>query len=280
MTRRRPVPLVAVAAGVVTLAVAGAVVASQVASPTRHEAAAEHGATGPGAAQHGTTGGAAGHGQVVLTARMVRRLAVASKVALARAGHLLVSYVDSDPGGSTSGTLDITFSGRNYSAVSRQRGSSGPFESRIVAGQLYARTAMSTGQAAHWYHSVNQTSRGGQSIPDPRKLLAALRPAARFTVIGTQVIDGVRVDQLKAADLRQLQGRLLFFGLQNASREYLTALDLWVDSNGVVRQMSMRYAGIGAETSDVATQLVRFVDIGRPESITAPAHYIDQVTHG
>ena len=47
----------------------------------------------------------------------------------------------------------------------------------------------------------------------------------------------------------------------------LTALDLWADSTGVVRQMNIQLRGGDGQT----TLTVTFSDFGQPQSITAPA---------
>jgi hypothetical protein len=215
----------------------------------------------------------------VLTARVVRRLAQTSRAALASAGHVLVSYVNSADGTTiVSGTENITFSGQDYNAVSRQSSSkTGPWTDRVVSGQIYDHGSLRPGQAPHWYHSVSETS-GGQSVADPRRLLAALQPAAGFRVLGWQTLNGVRVEHLRATSTGALPAQLLSAG-QEQPGEHLARLDAWVDGRGVIRQLHLVYAG-ATPSAFRTVEMVRFLDIGRPETITVPRHYLNQVTHG
>jgi hypothetical protein len=216
---------------------------------------------------------------VLLTAAMVHRLQRASKAALAASGHVFVRYSDVDAGlPDGSGTMDITFSGQNFNAVSWQPGSKiGPWIERVVDGQIYDYGELWPGQRPQWRHSTTQTS-GGQAVPDPRTLLQELQPSAAFELLGTQLIDGVETQHLRATKVSGLQGSLASLGLDT---EPLTSLDVWVDSNGVVRQMAMVFSGNDQQGDFcVDRQVVSFLDIGKPETITAPTHYVNQVTHG
>jgi hypothetical protein len=278
----RPGWIAATAAGIIVVG-GGALAATQLGGTPRpgpSPAAARHSAK-PGAKPGGKAGATPGRPQAVLTASMVHRLARASKAALAAAGHVRVSYCQSDGGdGPLTGTDDLTFAGKDYNFVSQQSGSKiGPWTDRAVHGQEYEHGQLAPGQPARWYHSTSETSHAGQSVPDPGKLLGALQPSARFSVIGTQFLHGVQVQHLRAADTSQLPAGQLSF--EEADPSYrLAALDVWVDARGVIRQMHLKFTGSDQGIAEVTTLTVRFLDIGLPEHITAPAHYVNQVTHG
>lgn len=268
---RRPGRVAALAAGLVAIGCAGAVTAAQLSG----DAAARR----PG----GTLAGAhprAHHAEVVLTARAIREIAGASRAALASAGHALVSYSSTFGSTVNSGTDNLTFSGNNYNNVSLQAGSKiGPWVDRVVNGQIYEYGELAPGQAPHWYHSVSETQHARQAVPDPRDLLRALEPGARFAFEGWREIGGVRVRELRATQLTGLPGRLL--SLQNADPfEHLSGLTVWADASGVIRQVRTAFEGIGGGSIEHTMVLARFLDIGKPETITAPASYINQVTHG
>ncbi len=256
----------------VTIAVSAASAAAVVAAITIAVAAQP----GGGSARPGPVTGPVRYAR--LTAAMVRRVVQASSVALAPSGHLVVRYADIDGGiPDGSGTLDITFAGPDFNSVSAQPGSK-PFIYRVVDGQEYTFGDPPPGQPLQWYHSTSETS-GGQKAPDPVKLLGALRPAAGFEVIGRQVIDGVPVEHLRATNVTGLSAQLL--SLQTADQP-ISGLDVYVDSKGVIQQLDLRCKGLSEpgglpETNTIS---VRFLDIGKPETIKAPAHFAEMVTHG
>jgi hypothetical protein len=260
----------AAAAGIVALGCAGAVTAAQLSSPA-----------GNG---HQVPGRGPGRMQVLLTARMVDQLARASETALASAGHVLITTdqvgVSSLADRPASLREDLTFSGGNYNYVVRNSSSrSGrPLTSRVVDGRYYLRGLVLDMKPHRWFHIGSGPGFGHPPVPQPGKLLNVLRPSAHFASLGWQVIDGVRVQHLRAADLRNLPSSLLTVqpGLRH---EYLTGLNVWADASGVVREMRMTAAGAYAGVPQHATVSVRFLDIGRPEVITAPQHFIN-VTAG
>ncbi len=210
----------AVVAGLVVTGVqlGGSPVRSQAAPPPRPQHRTQH-------AVHG----------VRLTAAMVRHIARASDLALATAGHVFVTYTDvlgKYPDGA--GSLDITFSNQNFNSVSRQ-GSSQPFTERVVGGRIFLFGDPPPGQPLQWYLSTTETS-GGQTVPDPRTLLSALRATAGFEDLGQQVVDGVKVEYLRATNVSGLNTQLLSLGLAD---QPIAQLDIWVDSSGVIRFMDL-----------------------------------------
>src|SRR5262249_41914916 len=174
------------------------------------------------AASAGGTGIAPGgpnRAPVLLTAATVRQVASASRAALALSGRATISYTSAQNGVPQGSSTDvITFSGKNWNDVISQTfpGAAGPRShpqtaiNRIVNGQFYLHVAGQT-RRLQWYHDTNPSGHPSFSIPDPRTVLRALEPSARFEVAGYQVIGGVRVKELRATDLSHLpsQGRLV-----------------------------------------------------------------------
>jgi len=295
----RPVPLSAAAAGIVVLACAGALVAGQLgAPPTR----------GTGQSRNAGT---------IITAAMVRRVAAASRSALAYSGSARITYRGTQAGVVQEyGADDITFSGRNWNfaghivtpASAGQPASDESFINRVVGGQAYDYFVAADG--LRWYHDIGPDAVGSLDIPDPRVLLRALQPGARFERAGQQMLGGLRVEQLRATDLQHLARLTHLPGVQPGER--VTSLDVWADGSGVVRRMSLVFQGtvgiwtfhgskqaraelvqikrtrpaelrsamrkLGAATERTeATQTdltVSFLDIGGRQVITVPPHAV------
>jgi hypothetical protein len=194
----------------------------------------------------GTTPGGRTRGPVVLTAAMVHQVASASRSAFARSGRATVistSTVNGVPGDTS--TDVITFSGKNWNDViyqtspgaGAQPGRSPTAINRIVHGQLYLYIAART-RRLQWYHDTNPSGHPSVNIPDPRTVLRALEPSARFEIVGYQVIGGVRVKELRATDLSHLPGQGRLVG-NFAAGGHVTTLEVWVDGRGVVHRLSL-----------------------------------------
>ena len=107
---------------------------------------------------------------------------------------------------------------------------------RVVNGQAYDYFVAADGLA--WYHDTGPNAVNSMHIPDPRKLLNELAPGAGFSKAGETTIGGVRVEHLTATVLTGLPA----ISLPNLwGQGMLSALDVWIDSGGVVRQMSMSF---------------------------------------
>lgn len=245
------------------------------------------GATAIGVTEAGGSPARPAHAAIRLTAAMVHRVEKASKAALASAGHVFVTYSIEPTGSSprSSGTIDITFSGHNFNSLARLPQASadgaGPLKLtiRVVNGQIY--TFGIPGRPPQWYHFSNRTE-SGRAVPDPRTLLPVLQPEAAFEAIGSQLIGGVQTEHLRATQIRDLPASVIssLAFVSSMGPQPLAALDVWVDSHDVVRQMKMTFSGRSPQGRLVEVQTVRFLDIGKPEVITAPAHYVNQVPHG
>jgi hypothetical protein len=226
------------------------------------------------------------HEYTVLTAAMVHHVEAASQAAIVPAGHMLVTFtvglINHAP--VSSGSIDFTFSGQNFNAVDHVPASSidaksPTLTSRRVNGQIYIFGL--PGRPRQWYHLQGQTP-ASRTVPDPRKLLTALQPEARFQDIGSQLIDGVPTRILSATQLKKLPASVLsaLTFVSSMGPESLTAFDVWVDSHGVVRQMKIIHQAQSQQGRLIENQTIRFLDIGKPEKITAPARYINQTPGG
>jgi hypothetical protein len=179
----------------------------------------------------------------MITAAMVRRVATASRSALAASGQAVVAYRTSQGGVlQDSGTDSITFSGKNWNDAFSQtipNGNGQPAHTqfainRIVNGQFYLYIAGRTPKL-EWYHDTNPTGHPSFTIPDPRTVLRALEPSARFEAAGYQVIGGMRLKKLRATDPGRVTGLGSLPDLGPGGR--VTSLAVWVDGHGVVRRM-------------------------------------------
>src|SRR6516164_8060269 len=193
----------------------------------------------------GTAPGSRTRGPELLTAAMVHQVASASLSALARSGRATVSYTSTQNGVPGDNSTDvITFSGKNWNDVIFQSSpSSGDRPghiptaiNRIINGQLYLYIAGRT-RRLQWYRDTNPTDLyPSAKIPDPRTVLRALEPSARFEFVRYQVIDGVRVKELRATDFSHLSGLLR---LGDFAPGHVRSLEVWVDGHSVVRRLSL-----------------------------------------
>jgi len=190
---------------------------------------------------------------------MIRHIAAASSVVLAKAGHVRITYKGTTDGKvDAAGTDDITFSGKNFNDVSDQtKPPNGRSINRVVNGQFYEYGRGFTRRhplQPRWVHDTSPRGHPGRgAIPDPRKLLRALQPDARFGRAGYQVAGGVRLEHLRAANVSVLPRRLTSIpgaggqclaeranGAGCSSR--VTALDVWVDGHSVVHRMRLAFS--------------------------------------
>jgi hypothetical protein len=184
----------------------------------------------------------------VLTAAMVHHVAAASRAALANSGRAQIAYRTAQAGVAQDyGTDNISFSGQDWNFAGRvttpaaagQPAATESFVNRVVDGQAY--DYFVAGDGLRWYHEIGPDAIANLDIPDPRTMLRTLQPGARFERVGSQLLDGVRVEQLRATDLRHLASLSALPEVQPGER--VTALDVWVDGSGVVRQMSLVLRG-------------------------------------
>jgi hypothetical protein len=197
---------------------------------------------------------------------MVQRVAAASRLALATSGRVSIGYKTTQHGAVTAaGTDVVTFSGKNWNDAIRQSfpaskgmpASTQTAINRVVNGQLYLYIA---GRSNHleWVHDTNQAGHPSVTAPDPRTLLRVLTPAAHFTSLGWHKIGGLRLEGLRATDLRHLPRLDSLFSTQPAGR--VKSLTVWVDSRSVVRRIS-------AVAQDTVTQSWRISPHGRKSTL-------------
>ena len=175
-----------------------------------------------------------------------------------------------------------------------------PAARRIVDGELYFRVGDEA--SGQWFHATGEgPSRSGWT-GDPRSLLASLTPTAGFEVVGEETEDGVAVTHLRATTPENVDYSELNLGEATPPGD-LTALDVWVDEDAIVRRIdvettleypidgftapapkefpaqapAVEWDGHGKlqSTTQVTTASVRFRDIGEPNTVEAPANAVD-----
>jgi hypothetical protein len=283
---RREVTVRRVTTATIAVAAAGcaaALVAGQAASP-RPPATSPNPSTSPNWSH------ASAPWPAVLTAAYIRHVAAASRRALARSGQAVITSTNTEDHRQSVSTWYLTYSGANWSdSFTYSATVKGMMQllvtdsSRVVDGQEYDYH----GRA--WYHITGPRAVTSMHIADPGALLAELAPSARFVRVGTAVVDGVRVEHLRATALESLPVISVMNDLQlrHYSHGRITALDVWVDDHDVVRRLAwssdsptwfdskcggpnsacqvISYGG-HMEESTVAT----FSAIGQPQVITVP----------
>jgi hypothetical protein len=161
----------------------------------------------------------------------------------------------------------------------------------IVDGNLYFYWNPQGGPARDWMRDITATNVGPEDfVFDPRGLLAALAPAAGFELAGDDTVDGVAVTHLRATVPEAIDSESLRLGeLTDFPGSRLTALDIWVDGDDVVRRIdfaqeytpppSIEISETGSTTivdqTHVVHASVRFTDIGAPLTVDAPANARD-----
>jgi hypothetical protein len=219
---------------------------------------------------------------------MLQQVTAASRLALAQSGRAIVTSRQVLGGTlQQSGTADISFDGRNWNdsftvttpAGAGAAASSESAVNRVVDGRAYDYFVAADGLA--WYHDVGPGAVSNLAIPDPRELLRELAPAARFARGDTSVIDGVRVTRLTAT---RVDGLPTLNSPDIWPAGTISALTIWVDGNGVVREVTVSgtqvvRVGTFAPGADVRRKLAQFLagvrDLEKREHLT-PAQAIER----
>ena len=270
--RRRRMAIGGVAAGI---AAAGCAAALLIATASPGAPAHPAVAARPGAAVH--PGASPSGGPDILTAAMVQRVAAASQSALASSGRERLTYQNRKNGVVDGHGNDvITFSGGNFnwvmddlippSASPDLPATEAASILRLVNGVTYLQVEGASPKSP-WMRTLKWHAT--EYFPVPRTALQLLSPQAKFQDVGWQVIGGVRLEHLRATQLNGLPGSLTFAGYRQPG-EALSALNLWVDASGVLHQMQLELKSSDSST----TMTVAFSQFGQPETITAPAHWI------
>ena len=207
----------------------------------------------------------------VLTVAAVRQVLTISSAALSRSGQAQIRFRDVLQGSTMDyGVTDVTYSGDNI-GVARHDGSPGSttttYVQLLVDGQYYYDAEWPPNPG--WEHVTGTHPTWRQlSAADPRTLLRDLTPAARFVTAGDKVADGVRLRELVATRPGRVPG--IRMSGQLIPGERVTSLSLWVDGHDVVREIDTALtAPSGGPHTTVS---VTFTDIGRPQTLRAPAH--------
>jgi hypothetical protein len=145
-----------------------------------------------------------------------------------------------------SGTDTITFSGKDWNdafsqtfpAAAGQPAHTQSAINRIVKGQFYLYVAGRT-RRLQWYHDTNPSGHPSFTIPDPRTVLRALEPSARFKLAGYQVIGGTRLKELRATYLSHLPRLGMLPDVTPGAHP--TSLEVWVDGHGVVHRLGLGF---------------------------------------
>jgi hypothetical protein len=302
--RRRRTALGGVA---VTAAVAALVVATVVLVDGSHPGSPVFPASGP----HPRPAG-----PVALTAEKVRVISSQSAAAT-DSGTAVETEKDTVDGSATGspGVLDVTFSGQNvnYLTITDGNGAEG-VQDRMVDGQLYVYVKGPDLQM-HWYHEIEAGAAPSLPFPDPRTLLQGVSPSAGLVSLGQQSVDGTELTHLRATTPSSI-GQLGIPGVVGT----VTSFDVWVDSDGVARRMTLTSSDgtacatipdtvppgtttespstttvssgagdgtrVGVGNTCVGAQTVgstlgvQFANLGAPESVTAPSGAIGEEGSG
>jgi hypothetical protein len=122
-----------------------------------------------------------------------------------------------------------------------------------------------------WVHSPGLKLSGGGEFDDPRTLLDHLGATSSFEEVGTDAVDGVETRHLRATDPAATLSVLAVPGAgRSAGTKAVSALDVWVDGDDIVRQIDVVSIG-GNDRTD--TRTIRFYDFDAPITIEAPAHF-------
>ena len=217
---------------------------------------------------------------------IARDAAVASAQALGTGRAVITPPDGSLPRGDE---VTYTFAGDDLSVEGSGTGPNGTpftFGRRMVDGEHYFIWNPGGSGEGEWLHDIAAAPvAAGDFIFDPRGLLDLLAPAAGFELAGEGTIDGSDVTQLHATTPEAVDASGLRLGEAAAGPGTLTALDVWVDRDDVVRRIDLtlrvdfRDAVIIGPWSgpqpivDMPPQRssVRFTDIGAPLTVEAPA---------
>jgi hypothetical protein len=181
-----------------------------------------------------------GRDRVVAKPSLSMRAIVASTTAALSSGRAHVVHTTHTDKGAlprTSGAdFVVEFSGDNRSMYGTVdpgdgRSSAFPIANKIVNGQFYLE------DGTRWVEDTNASNMSGDDVfsVDPRNFLAGVATAAQFESAGEDNVGGVRTRHLRATRLHDIPDFNL--GLGPKGETDLTAFELWVDADDVVRAL-------------------------------------------
>src|SRR5262245_9057177 len=212
---------------------------------------------------------------------IVRDAAVASDEALRSGRAVMTGDV------SFGSEVTYTFAGDDLEVDFVGTAAGTPFTAgrRVVDGELYFFWNPGGTGEPDWFHDVTPgTVRNPSFVSDPRGLMAVLQPDAGFELVGDETVDGVDVTRLHARTPEAVAADDLKLGDSTMPDATVTALDVWIDRDDVVRRIDVtqtanrREFEINLNTGTrrllpaMASRIsVRFTDIGVPQTVEAPA---------
>jgi len=138
-------------------------------------------------------------------------------------------------------------------------------------------------KTAGWWAVEGQPDGGTLDVPpnlDPQDMLSALSPAGSFDEVGDEDVDGVPTRRLRATNPGATP--TLSFGNVVYDDATVTALEVWVDDDDVVRRLDITLDVPAYESGpdeltgwprSINTYSIRFSELGAPISIDPPADY-------
>jgi len=212
---------------------------------------------------------------------LVRDAAVASDEALSSGRAVMTGTL---PFGSE---MTYTFAGDDLAVDFVGTAAGAPFTAgrRVVDGEMYFFWNPGGTGEPDWLHDVTPgTVRGSSLVSDPRGLLAVLAPDAGFELVGDDTVDGVDVARLHARTPEAVAAADLKLGDSTMPDSTVTALDVWIDRDDVVRRIDLTMTANRRDTvinpntgtsrllpPEVSRLSLRFRDIGVPQTVEAPA---------
>jgi hypothetical protein len=229
---------------------------------------------------------------VVYTAAMVQQMAAATRAAVARSGVSGVHFVvtlsgDNETLQVATGTESTMFFGSDIAIDAQysmdpgsQSGGATAYSAtlRIIAGRQYGLY-----KGAWYLFPSGPSAVDGMLQPDtdPRTFLQTLSPAARFQLVDRETVGGVALTHLRAGNRNltiPIEEHATVYQAQADGKDVVTqfivrwvmqvsALDLWVDSAGIVHRMDL--------TSSISTNSMTTSPASVPDS--SPAETMTQV---
>ena len=159
-------------------------------------------------------------------------------------------------------------------------------DNRYVVGEWYFRIPEPDGDGMQWSYDPNDTPIFvGVSPADPRELYERLAPSSGFEADGTDFVLGVETVRLVATTPEAIDPLMVQY---QPFIESVVSLELWIDSNGIVRRIDVTavmppvltmgtdgVAGTAEESGASATVSVEFYDIGEPITVDVPRDAIE-----
>jgi hypothetical protein len=157
------------------------------------------------------------------------------------------------------------------------RSSAFPIANKIVAGQFYLQ------DGTRWVKDTNAAAVSGNDVfsVDPRNFLAGVADAARFTEVGHETVAGVDTRHLKATRLDGIPDFNLGLGPKG---DRVTAFELWVDADDVVRSLLVSSESTETTYPSAQTRISKDANgnihksldpatMGNPVVVTTTQHY-------